>query len=265
VQNDDAEVNMKQPHPARLRAALAALLVAAAGGARADAQSDLRAALVRLAGTAPVKGTLDVATTKRHGEGKDAFERTGRAAIEVEDGPRGLQIRYAADVLARLDAESRASGKDPEAITPTVDAVKEVDATGIVPLLAAARALGRQIDVATFKSERVEAWRGQPARVLRFAIPMESLSKEQRKYVRHFDGTLDVWIAADGTPLASVQHVSLSGRALVVIGFEAKDDVERTYAVTGDRLVVVRDEHHDVSSGGGQQGEEREVKSLALE
>jgi len=256
---------MKPQNPPFAGPLLAAALVAASGAARADAQADLRAALARLAGAAPVKATLDVSSTKRQGEGKDAVERAGRATIQIEDGPRGLQVRYGSDILERLDAEGRATAKDPEAATPTINALKELDATDILPLIAAARALVRQIDRATFKAERAEAWRGRPARVVTFAMPMESLTREQKKYVKKFEGTLEVWIAADGTPLASAQHVSVSGRALVVIGFEAKDDLERTYAVSGDRLVVVRDERHNVSSGAGEQGEERVVKSLALE
>jgi hypothetical protein len=256
---------MTYPNPSLAGAVLAAALALAASPARADAQSDLRSALARLAGEAPVKATLEISSMQRRGEGKEAFERAGRAAIQVEDGPRGLQLRYGAETLARLDAEARASGKDPDARTPTIDALKEVDAPGVRPLLAAAGALARQIDGATFKGERAEAWRGRPARLVSFAIPMETLSKEQKQYVKNFDGTLDVWIAADGTPLASAQHVSVSGRAFVVISFEAKDDLERTYAVAGDRLVVVRDERHDTSSGAGEQGEHRVVKSLALE
>jgi hypothetical protein len=248
-----------------LRAGFAAACVLACGLARADARSDLRAALARLAGEGPIRATLEVSSMKRRGEGKEAFERAGQAAIQVEDGPRGLQLRYGTDTLARLDAEARARIKDPEAKTPTSDALKEIDAPGVRPLVAAAEALARQIEGATFKGERSEAWRGRPARVVSFVIPMEYLSKEQKQYVKHFDGTLDVWIAADGTPLASAQRVSVSGRAMVVISFEAQDELDRVYAVAGDRLVVVRDEHHDVNSGGGQQGEERVVKTLALE
>lgn len=256
---------MKSQKPHLARALLAAVLAVAGGAARADAQADLRAALARLAGEAPVKATLEVSSTKRQGEGKEATERAGRATIQVEDGPRGLQLRYGPDTLERLDAEGRATTRDPEAATPTINALKELDATDILPLIAAARPLVRQIDRATFKGERSEAWRGRPARVVTFTMPMETLTKEQKKYVKKFEGTLDVWIAADGTPLASAQRISVSGRALVVIGFEAKDDLDRTYAVAGDRLVVVRDERHNTSSGAGEQGEERVVRSLALE
>jgi hypothetical protein len=256
------------PSPRGFPLACAFLAIAtalSAPAARADGQSDLRAALVRLGGSAPMKATLEVSTLERRGEGKDAFEKPGQAAVQLEDGPAGLQVRYAPELLARLDAEGRARARDPEAKTPAINALKDVDATEIRPLVAAANALARQLDGATFKTERADTWRGRAARVVRFAIPIETLSAEQKRYVKHFDGTLDVWIAADGTPLASVQHVSVSGRAMVLISFEARDDNERTYAVAGDRLVIVREEWHNVSSGAGEHGDQRIVKTLTVE
>ena len=246
-------------------AVLAAAMACSPAGARADGAADLHAALARLSGSSPVKATLEVSSLRRNGEGKDAFEKPGLATVQLEDGPAGLQVRYAPELLARLDAEGRARARDPEAKTPASNALKDVDATEIRPLLAAADALARQLDGATFQAERADTWHGHAARVVRFAIPMDTLSAEQKRYVKHFDGTLDVWIAPDGTPLASAQHVNVSGRFMVVIGFEAQDDDERTYAVAGDRLLVVRDESHTLSSGAGEHGEERVVKTLTVQ
>jgi hypothetical protein len=252
--------------PSPLAAAcLAAVLASAPLAARADAQSDLRAALARLGGTGLLKATLDVSTLERRGEGKDASEKPGQASLKLEDGPQGLQVHYAPDLLVRLDAEARARAKDPEAKTPASNALKDVDATDIRPTIAAAGALARELEGATFQAERADAWHGRPARVVRFSIPMDTLSVEQKKYVKHFDGTLDVWIAADGTPLASTRHVSVSGRAMLVISFEAQDDHERTYAVAGDRLVVAREVWRNVSSGAGEHGDQRIVKTLTVD
>jgi hypothetical protein len=248
-----------------IAACLAASLALSPLMARADGQADLRAALARLAGSSPMKATLEVSTLERRGEGKDASEKPGRATVQLEDNPGGLQVRYGPELLARLDAEGRARAKDPEAKTPAINALKDVDATEIRPLVAAATALARDIDGATFKAERADSWHGRAARVVSFSIPMDTLSAEQKKYLKHFDGTLDVWIAADGTPLASARHVSVSGRAMVVISFEAQDDNDRTYAVAGDRLVIVREEWHNVSSGAGEHGDQRIVKTLAME
>jgi hypothetical protein len=257
---------MNLPSTAARPFLLAGLALAiAAPAARADGLSDLRAALGRLGGTTPLKATLEIATLDRHGEGKEARDKPGQAGARIEDGPRGLQIAIAPETLARLDAESRALGRDPEAKTPATLALKGLAPTDVRPLTAAATALARLLDESAFKGERVQPWQGRPARVVSFSIPIDKLTAEQRKYVRKFEGTLDVWIAPDGTPLASGTHIAASGRAMLVISFEAHDDAERTYAVVGDRLVTVREETSSASSGAGEHGERQAVRTLTLE
>src|SRR5206468_875196 len=96
----------------------------------------------------------------------------------------------------------------------------------------------------------------------RFEIPLSRVPEHQRKYVRTFDGSWLLWIAADGTPLASEMHVVVKGRAFVVVSFEAVDDTSSTYAVVGDRLVTLRSENHSTSHGAGESGEQRLVKTL---
>ena len=129
-------------------------------------------------------------------------------------------------------------------------------------MVSAAPGLARAVDEAQFKGEKAEAWQGRPARRLSFSVPMSHLSKEQRKYVKDFDSTLDIWIAADGTPLASARRDAVAGRAFVVISFDAKDEESCTYAVSGDRLLTLRRESHNVSSGAGEHSEQRIVKTL---
>jgi hypothetical protein len=245
-----------------LLAAVAAATLLCAAPARADGLADLRAALGRLQAQTPVKATLDVRTVARHGEGKELDERIGQASVLLEDGARGLQVTYSRDTLARMDAEARQRGRDPKAKTPTVWALAELDSNALVPMTSAVTALAKALDESVFKAERPEPWGGKPARLLTFTIPLERLSEQQRKYVKQFDGELDVWIGADGTPLASTSRVSVKGRAFVVISFEAHDDEDSTYGVVGDRLLTLRRETHNVSSGAGERGEERVVRTL---
>jgi len=239
---------------------VAALL--ACSPSRADGLADLQAALARLQAQTPLKATLEVRTFERHGEGADAIDKQGQASVGVEDGARGLQLSYARDTLARMDAESRQLARDPEAKTPTAWAVGKLDLDEVLPMASAAPALSREIAKAQFKAEKADSWNGAPARLLTFAIPLDKLPQEQRKYVREFDGTLSVWIAADGTPLASQAHVAVRGRAFIVVSFQAVDDWRNTYAVLGDRLVALRAENHSTSSGAGEHGEQRVIKTL---
>jgi hypothetical protein len=244
---------------ARLGTACALL---AAPLAHADGLADLKGALARLQAQTPLKATLDVKTSDRHGEGRDAIEKQGQASIGIEDGARGLQVLYGRDTLARMDAEQRQLARDPTAKAPTVWAIGKLDSNEIVPMTSAAAALSRSLEEAQFKGEKPDTWNGRTARLLTFSIPVDKLPPEQRKYVKAFDGTLSVWIAADGTPLASQTHVIVKGRAFIVVSFDAVDDWETTYAVLGDRLVALRAENHSSSNGAGEHGEQRVVKTL---
>ena len=245
---------------ARLLLLAAALL--AAPWARADGLSDLKTALARLQAQTPLKATLDVKTLERHGEGAAATEKAGLASVGLDDGARGLQVLYARDTLTRLDAESRQLAHDANAKTPTAWALGKLESGEMVTMASAAPALSRRLDEVAFKGEKVDTWGGKPARLLTFTLALEKLPEQQRKYVKEFDSTLSIWIGADGTPLAAATRTNAKGRAFVVVSFESLDETSSTYGVQGDRLVILRSESHTTSSGAGEHGEQRVVKTL---
>jgi hypothetical protein len=247
-----------------LVATATALLALCAAGARADGLAELKAALVRLQAQAPVKATLDVQSLERHGEGKDVDERVGQASVTVEDSARGLQVTYSRELVARMDVESRQKGRDPQAKTPTLWALGRLDSSDIDPMVSAVSTISRWVDESVFEGERIEPWQGRPARRLSFKIPVTKLPDAQRKYVKDFDGTLEIWIAADGTPLASASRAIVKGRAFVVVSFEAHDESDATYGVVGDRLLTLRRETRTTSAGAGERSELRVVRTLQL-
>jgi hypothetical protein len=254
-------MTMKKPS---LRCTLVLSLWAAAGLARADGLSDLRGALARLQGQSALKASVQVKDWRRTGEGKDAKETQGQAGIGLEDGPRGLQPLYGHDLLARLDAESRAAVKDKSAKKPLTDVMKQLGLDEMRALASAAPSLQREIDDSQFKSEAADTWAGKPARKLVFEGSIDSLSESDRKYVRDFKQVLELWIAADGTPLASQRHFDLSGRAFVVVSFESHSDEQRSYAVAGDRLVATSDDEKGSAKGAGETQEYHTERSLQV-
>ena len=243
---------------------LALLLCAGADAARADGLSDLRGALARLQGQSPLKASVQVKDWRRTGEGKDAKETQGQATIGLDDGPRGLQPLYGHDLLARLDAESRAAVKDKSAKKPLTEVMKQLDLDQMRMLASAAPSLLREIDESQFKSESADTWAGKPARKLVFEGSIDSLSESDRKYVRDFKQVLTLWIAADGTPLASQRHLDVSGRAFVVVSFESHSDEQRSYAAAGDRLVTTSDDEKGSAKGAGEAQEYRTERSLQV-
>lgn len=235
---------------------MAALLPPAA---RADGFTDLRAALARPA-NGNVKALVSVDLTNNDAGG----EERGQAAVALDDGPAGLRVQLARDVLQRADAEDRLREKNPQARTPTLLALNTLDLRELRTLAAPASGLQALLEQATPRAEAAEAWAGQPARRLSYELPLSRLKEKDRKYVKQFDSRLDVWIGADGLPLASRVQTTASGRAFVVIGFETTQFEETHYQRAGDRLVVQRRERRSSGSGGGEKGESRSLHQVQL-
>ncbi|MRV74140.1 hypothetical protein GJ700_20740 [Duganella sp. FT92W] len=239
---------------------LGAMLLA--GAARADGLADLKGALQRLHASTPVKGVLKAETSRKVGEGSDVDEYAGSAAVTVEDGAQGLRLQYGRDLLARMDADQLAAAKNPNAKTPALYALKELGPDDLRPMVSAAENLARHIERATFKEEKSAEWQGKPARQLTFTVPVKVLSDRERKYLKEFDGVFDVWIAQDGTPLASHLNWRGAGRAYVVVSFEVRQEVRSTYALSGDRLLTTRLESRFSNAGAGEKSEVKTVKTL---
>lgn len=233
--------------------------------ARADGQADLKAALERLQDQTPLKAVLETKTWRRSGEGKDAVETSGQATVTVEEGPRGMQLFYSREILARMDAEALAAARNPNAKTPTLNAAREFAPNNLRPMISAAGTLARALEKAAFKSEKTESYQGKPARVLNYELGLDTLGDRDRKYVKDFDGRLTIWIGADGVPLASRMSEDVHGRAFLVVSFDAKNEEQNVYALSGDRLLTVRRESKSTSAGAGEKGEERVVKTLQLQ
>lgn len=240
-------------------------LSAAVNFAHADGLTDLKTALSRLQGQTPLKAIVEAKTWNRQGEGKDLEETHGHASVSVEENPRGLQVLYSKDMLAKLETEERQREKDSKAKTPTLSALNEVNSSALRPMISAAASLNRSLEKANFKGEKVDVFNGKPARLLNFEMSMDKLTEKERKYMKKFDGQLDIWIAADGTPLASRSTQAVSGRAFIVISFEMKNEEEWIYGTVGDRLVALKKESKNSGSGMGEKGEGKISKTLQVQ
>jgi hypothetical protein len=237
--------------------ALATTLTLLSPPARADGLADLKAALVRLQGSSPVKGQFELSLQRRQGEGADAEESQAQLSVTLEDGPQGLQVLFGRELLARIEAEQRAVADNPKAKTFTLNALNELQVSDLKRVIAAASTLARTLQAAHFKEEKPEAWNGKPARLLSFEMPLDKLPERQRKYVKQFDASFEVWIAADGTPLASRVRQRVSGRAFVVVSFQSNNDEDRVYGVVGDRLVMLQQETRTTASGAGEKDDRK--------
>lgn len=239
-------------------------LLLAAPGAYADGLADLRAALARPQGSAAIRGQFKAETTSRQGEAAEAEEDRGQAQVQFEEGPQGLRLLFSRDTLQRAEQEARTRQRDPKARTPTLGGLKALEVNELRGMLSPTAALLALLDEATPKGEVPDTWNGQPARHLSFELGLGKLRERDRKYIKKYEGTLDIWVGADGWPLALRQQTQASGRAFLVVSFEMRSREEQVFVVVGERLVVVRQESQGSGAGAGEKGESRTVREVQL-
>ena len=231
----------------------------------ADAAADLQRALGRLQGATPVKGTLEVKRFNRTGEGKGMVERSGQASAWVEDGPTGLRVFYDRAQVGRMTQESRLQRKDSDAKTPTTQGLSVISARLVADQINAADSLATQLDQTRVLSETRESWRGKPARKIVYELTINNITGRDKKYIKEYGGTVQVWIEEDGTPLAATLSTKMKGRAFLVVSFH--QDLEQTfvYQRVGDRLVCVREELDSQGSGAGEKGHTQNTTTFTVQ
>lgn len=231
-----------------------ALALAATLFAPADALTDLRATLARLAGTTPVHGTYDVTTTTHNDE--DAQPSQGKASLgfQIDDG--GLRILYPKPILAQATQEARSEAIDPERQTPARTGINHIRPLHLAELLDAAAALTVDLQNAQLKETR-------GPRVLVFKLTPK-LTKSTSKHLKKLDLTLTLTLGDDGIPLAGEQVMSAKA-SFLLMSFQTDETQKWTFARSGDRLVATRYEENRKSDGMGQHQKEQTVEVIRLE
>ncbi|HJV21498.1 MAG TPA: hypothetical protein VJ570_02325 [Holophagaceae bacterium] len=232
----------------------ACLLALALLPLRADALSDLKAALQRLKGRGPLTAQAEVHTWSRDGK-KGAEPQQGSATVRLEDGPQGLKLGWTPEQLERAAQARGKKGKDGEGA-----AMKALGMEEALRLMRAADDLLGELAEATLVSEGVEAWEGRPARkvVLNLSTGIDKEDMGPLKEARS-QGTF--WIAPDGVPYAMSTQLDLKGRVLL-ISFEVHQSAQRRYLVHQGRLLLVQEDRLESGAGAGQKGEGRTLLKL---
>jgi len=248
-----------------VRAGRALLVVALALGgtqARADGLSDLRAALSRLPGVAPVRAALELSVANRtKGESNRADE--GRTRVELAAGPQGISISYPQAELDQAGAEMKVQRANPERATPERTALREVNGLDVAEYLSFAGPLLARLERATLVEERREAYGGRPASVLVLRLE-PALRKEEMAHVKESVYTMKLWVGNDGVPVAA--ETSLHGKAgILFLNFKNLSHETWEFARAGDRLVVTRHHQEVDASGLGQEFHRRTTAVLTLQ
>ncbi|MCU0932806.1 MAG: hypothetical protein MUE43_13625 [Serpentinimonas sp.] len=220
---------------------------------QANPLQELRDTLGRLAGHTPLKASVQLKSESRNSDGEDSEASAGLATVQLEDGTQGLRLSYPQAALSRAAQEDAARAANPKAPAPTATGLRGLGFSDVSELSRAAESLQRDLAKAVFVAERNEPWQGRPARALVFDLP----PPKKDKYVKKHESTLEVWLGADGVPLASRKRQRVEGSAFVVINFEVENTEEHVFAVIGERMVATQRISTHRASGAGQKGSGR--------
>jgi hypothetical protein len=231
----------------------------------ADGLADFRSALTQLNATDPIGVNAQFTLFGRSGERNELIEREGLINMHLEDGANGLRVVYSPELVAQLHAEELAKIDDENVKNSALNAVGEFQFWEWRELLYPAAQMELMLGRYSFIGEKKVLFNNIPARLLTFSMPMEKIDKEFRKYVKKYKNHLQVWVDDRGTPLASKLIEKGSGRIFIVIGFHFKNEVHTEYRQIGSRLVAVRREVKDESSGATMQSQRHFIASLSLD
>ncbi|HEY8132453.1 MAG TPA: hypothetical protein VII12_11220 [Thermoanaerobaculia bacterium] len=245
----------------RFRALTASLIVFLPLSLRADALTDLRAALAQLAATTPARGTFEVTSTSTNSDEGQAFQ--GKASVGFDISDAGLRILYSRPTLMQANQEARAEAVDPDRQTPARSGMGRVRALDLAELLDSAGTLNVELLSAQLTEEKPTTYQGKPARLVAMKLSPK-LSKGTSKRVKRVDATLTIWVGDDGVPIAAERRLSLKA-SFMLISFEHEQKESWIYARAGDRLVATRYQETQKSDGFGQHDSSQVAQVVRLE
>ena len=230
--------------------------------AMADGLADFRRALTQLQTTDPIAVNAQFKLFGRSGEHDELIEREGLINLRLEDGAEGLRAVYSTELIVLLHAEELAKIEDENVKNSALNAVGQFDFWEWRELLYPAAQMELVLGRYNFVSEKMDAFNGQPARLLIFSMPKEKIDKSFRKYVKKYKNRLQVWIDDKGVPLASQLTERGSGRVFIVIGFTFKNEIHTEYRQLNGRLIAIKREVKDESSGATMQSQRHFIATV---
>lgn len=220
---------------------------------KADGLADFQKNLKQLQSADAIALDVEFKLFGRTGEHKELVEREGLINLRLEDGPGGVKINYARDLVAQFHKEELAKLEDENVKNSALNAVGQFDYWEWRELLHPAAQLEIALGRYEFTGETSSERNGKPMRVLNFSLPKEKVDPKFRKYIKTFNNNLEIWIDEKGVPVASSVYEHGSGRVFIVIGFTFNNEFHMEYQMRGGRLIGVRREVREQTEGATMQ------------
>lgn len=229
----------------------------------ADGTGDLKAALLRLRGSHPVKAAVHLSEWQRTVEDKQPREQNSQAEFQVAEGPAGFSLTLTPPTVDRIRAEIRKplpkSKKEQKGLRPVSALVSSFGSLEAAELVNASDALLALLDGADLKEDRADASQGTSGRLLGFLLPTEEESKMGAK--AKSTGYLKVWLGADGAPFASLRTQGFEG-GFMWIKAKVEQRTMRRYTQDAGRLVVLDETQENNAEGAGEKAQSKRTLKL---
>ncbi len=220
---------------------------------------ELGAAIARLQGLQPVRARVEHRFASSQGD--DTPRPEGVLKCAATSGPDGLQVLWDRATIGEAEREEQRLVSDPNAPSPVRDALLDLRILTLAHVLDAGPELLRSLRGAELLEARDDVLDGAPARLLVLKVT-PPLSARDRRYVKELDATARVWLGPDGLPRAVHQDIKAKGRAFLVISFDLELKERLRLDRLGDRLVALRRESEQRTSGAGDKTWRRSVTEV---
>lgn len=227
------------------------LAMAAASPAPAALPDGLAATLPKLAGNAPVAGTLVVDQTSIDGEGAKAKHSEASITLDVS-AVRGVDLHVPGSVLEEANQQITAHQLDPERSMPTAEMLGSVGIVQTQRMLDPAAALRVVLIGARLLQQAPTMLDGAPATLLRFHVSLH-WSKSGRDHLKSHHDELSLWLNAQGVPLGFTR-ASKTDAGILFLSFDSKRSEQGRFQVVDGRLVIAQLEVQQVTSALGHHG-----------
>lgn len=228
----------------------------------ADALGEIRTGLGRLTARESIRATYEMEQAVNN-EGKFGNDNyTGKVSVELEGDANGFRVIFPRPLLEQMTREQVAKARNPNQSSPTVSALSEIDPVETSNAIDFAPVLLRMLEGAKVVSDGSGTWAAKPARVMVLRLA-DRLDKDDAGRVKIAENRLTLWLGADHVPLAA-EHILNAKFSFLIFKGESKQKKSWHFARVADRLVRVRHESSQSSSGMGQKGNEKVVATLRV-
>lgn len=242
---------------------LPTLLLLLALPLRANGLDDLRATLGHLQGPGPIHGTYEVHTWVKGGSGKEVEESTGSASAWLEEDGSSLQIRWDKGLLKKMaEEEDQVKDKKAKVQDSTATGVGAASLTDMASAVDFAPKLARLLGYSQLKQERADTYQGKPAKCLDLQINPPR-SEEDQKKMKEFSFTAQIWVGADGLPMAANFARTLKAKVLF-FSIENVRQEDCVFTLAANRLLLASREVRETNHVMGVDTQQRTIATFTV-